>query len=155
MLRSKGSSDAAPELHSAGKLIYQISREMRFIIAYRLRRHGLVAIDYDMLSLLQERTPISQEALVEAAIVEKSTVTKSLRRLEQKRIIHRHSDPTDRRKKWVEWGEQAAPVLADVTELRGEIAEALSVGSEEHDAVEVLSCMADSLHKHVTDLRNR
>jgi DNA-binding MarR family transcriptional regulator len=138
---------------ASGKLIYQISREMRYLIGRRLAAHGLFAVEYDILSLLLEGTPAPQEAIVESANVEKSAVAKSLRRLEQANVIQRCSDPEDRRRRWITWDKHADAVLADVSALRSEIADALSHPHDERVATEILEAMAASIHRHVERVR--
>lgn len=141
--------------NNVGKLIYLMSREMRYVISMRLQRQGLMVIDYEILSLLLENAPLSQESLVELAIVEKSTVAKSLRRLEQKDIIRRSVDQHDRRKRWIDWGPQAKDVLAAISTIRNELDSVLYMEEEDDSVLQTLTIMANSLHKHVVELRRQ
>lgn len=143
------------EPNNVGKLIYLMSREMRYVISMRLRRQGLMVIDYEILSLLLENAPLSQEFLVELAIVEKSTVAKSLRRLEQKDIIRRSVDQHDRRKRWIDWGSQSKGVLTTISNIRNELDSVLYIEVEDDSVLQTLSSMANSLHQHVVELRRQ
>jgi len=138
---------------SLGRLIHQLSGEMRYWIGRELQPYGLGKIDFDILSIIEQHSNMTQEMLVDIAGVEKSVVAKSLRRLEEKRIIVRRKDSQDRRRRLIESSEGSVRFFPVLTELRTQITEVLAQDIDRDLAADLLTKMAESLHQHVKGLK--
>jgi len=88
------------EYHLADSLGFTLHRtymRMRAISARRLRPYGLTPDQFAVLAILWDHPGLSQREVAQILIKDAANVTRIIDRLEDKGLLERRQDPTDRR----------------------------------------------------------
>lgn len=92
-----------PEMRSyVGYCLFKMGLRYRSLMDSRLERHGLVAPQCGILSLLDRVGPMTQVELGGYILIDKATMVRMLDGLEEKKLLVRVTDPKDRRAKKLE-----------------------------------------------------
>lgn len=99
-------------------LLHDVARLMRTLADRRARAHGMTRAQWMILLRLRRCGGMTQRELAEILEVEPITVGRLIDRLTARNLVERRADPADRRVWRLYLTPKAAPVLAEINELR-------------------------------------
>ena len=102
---------------SLGFLLGDVSRLLRKRFDMRARELGLTRAQWRVLARLRRREGINQRDLAEILEIENITLTRHIDRLEDKGLVERRRDPSDRRAWNLYLNAKVQPVLDRMREL--------------------------------------
>lgn len=102
-------------------LLYDVARRMRTRADQRARKRGMTRAQWVILSWLERQPDLSQNELAALVEVEPITVGRLIDRLEARGLVERRSDPKDRRVWRLRLKPEAAAVLREIEDYRGEL----------------------------------
>ena len=82
---------------SLGFALHRTYMRMKVLSARRLRPHGLTPDQFAVLAILWDNPGLSQGEIARLLIKDAPNVTRIVDRLENKQLVERHGDPSDRR----------------------------------------------------------
>jgi DNA-binding MarR family transcriptional regulator len=94
--RSQGQSDQGT-MESHGHYISAIYRHMQILISTELAPYRIGSGQYIFLIAIAFRQPITQKALSEQLLIDKTTTAKAIAKLEAEGYVRREADPADNR----------------------------------------------------------
>lgn len=106
-----------------GFLLSDVSRLLRRRFDERARQSGASVAQWRVLKILDRQPGLNQGQLAEMLEVEPITCCRMIDRLEESGLVERRRDPADRRAWRIHLTGKAAPVLADLHILAGEMIE--------------------------------
>ncbi len=124
-------------------LLYDAARHMRTYADQMARAHGMTRAQWVILARLERQPDLSQNELAAAAEVTPMTIARLIDRLEALGLVKRCVDPKDRRIWRLRLTSQAAPLLAEIRELRAKLHEVMTNGID----AAVLETMAVGLRQ--------
>jgi MarR family transcriptional regulator for hemolysin len=122
-------------------LLNDVARLLRVAIDKRARMHDMTRAQWAMLIWLNRHSGLSQKELAEMLEVEPITVARLVDRLEQRGMVERRPDPTDRRVWRLHLRPEARTILDEINEERSDIARITTAGIDP----ETLATMAAGL----------
>ncbi|NOG71119.1 MarR family winged helix-turn-helix transcriptional regulator [Roseicella sp. DB1501] len=99
-------------------LLHDVARLMRTLADRRARAHGMTRAQWMILVRLRRCGGMTQRELAEILEVEPITVGRLVDRLTARGLVERRADPADRRVWRLHLTPEAAPVLAEIDEMR-------------------------------------
>jgi MarR family transcriptional regulator for hemolysin len=109
-------------------LLHDVARQMRLDADRRARVHGMTRAQWVILVRLDRQPGLSQKELAEILEVEPITVARLIDRLEERSMVERRDDPSDRRIWRLHLRPAARPVLDDMAIERASMLAAVSAG---------------------------
>ncbi|MBS0986248.1 MarR family winged helix-turn-helix transcriptional regulator [Acetobacter thailandicus] len=114
-----------------GRMLNQTARLWRHILNIRLLPYGLTDATWQpLLELKRQNRPMHQKDIAEALFLDKSSVVRTLRNLEQQGLITRVPDKNDRRAHYIvitdEGNKRIEYVLKIASEVENEVIQKLS-----------------------------
>ncbi len=109
-------------------LLYDAARQMRTYADQMARAHGMTRAQWVILARLERQPDLSQNELAAAAEVTPMTIARLIDRLEGLGFVKRCVDPKDRRIWRLRLTPQAAPVLAEINEMRARLHAVMTKG---------------------------
>lgn len=106
-----------------GFLLSDVSRLLRRRFDERARASGASVAQWRVLKILERQPGLNQGQIAELLEVEPITCCRMIDRMEEAGLVERRRDPADRRAWRIHLTESAAPVLADLHILAGEMIE--------------------------------
>lgn len=139
--------------------VVSITSRGRFIFLNdRLRPLGLSAGQIPVLMLLYHEQNITQETLVRHYQIDKGTIARAVKKLEDAGFIRRITDPDNRRAVRLfltEKGERIAPVLRQINrEWEEQVCSGLSKMERETLTI-LMRTVAQNSHKHIENMGER
>jgi DNA-binding MarR family transcriptional regulator len=95
-------------------MLHDVARQLRLESDRRARAHDMTRAQWVILVCLERQPGLSQKALAEILEVEPITVARLIDRLEDRGMVERRGDPTDRRVWRLHLLPPAIPVLRDI-----------------------------------------
>ncbi len=117
------------------------ARLVRTLADRRAREHGMTRAQWMILFRLRRLPGTSQRELAELLEVEPITVGRLVDRLEARGFVERRADPADRRVWRLHLTPAAAPVLAELDEVRAGFDAAATRGLEPADRAAVVAAL--------------
>ncbi|MBP1975229.1 MarR family winged helix-turn-helix transcriptional regulator [Cohnella thailandensis] len=111
---SSSSDKGATESH--GQYISAIYRHMQVLISAELAPYRIGAGQYIFLMAISFRQPVTQKALSETLLIDKTTTAKAIAKLEEEGYVRREADPADNRYQLLYLTEAGREVVPKVQE---------------------------------------
>jgi DNA-binding MarR family transcriptional regulator len=124
-------------------LLYDAARHMRTYADQMARAHGMTRAQWVILARLERQPDLSQNELAAAAEVTPMTIARLIDRLEALGLVKRCVDPKDRRIWRLRLTPQAAPLLAEINDMRAKLHAVMTKGIDQA----VLEAMAVGLRQ--------
>ncbi len=102
-------------------LLYDVARHMRTYADQMARAHGMTRAQWVILARLERQPDLSQNELAALAEVTPMTIARLIDRLEALGLVKRCVDPKDRRIWRLRLTSQAAPLLAEIKQMRAKL----------------------------------
>ena len=102
-------------------LLYDVARHMRTYADQMARAHGMTRAQWVILARLERQPDLSQNELAALAEVTPMTIARLIDRLEALGLVKRCVDPKDRRIWRLRLTQQAAPLLAEINQMRAKL----------------------------------
>ena len=102
-------------------LLYDVARHMRTYADQMARAHGMTRAQWVILARLERQPDLSQNELAAVAEVTPMTIARLIDRLEALGLVKRCVDPKDRRIWRLRLTPQAAPLLAEIKQMRAKL----------------------------------
>ncbi|CAH2602997.1 MarR family transcriptional regulator [Rhodovastum atsumiense] len=122
-------------------LLHDLARHLRLDTERRASRHGLTRAQWAILFWLDRQQGLSQKELAELLEVEPISVARLVDRLEERGLLERRPDPSDRRIWRLHLLAPAHPLIAAMLAERAAMFEHLTEGFDP----EALATMAETL----------
>lgn len=122
---------------SHGQYISAIYRHMQMVISAELAPYRIGSGQYIFLMAIAYGQPITQKALSERLLIDKTTTAKAIAKLEAEGYVRREADPTDNRYQLLYLTEEGHEVAPKVQEALNRVKEKTRKGisDEEYDAL--------------------
>lgn len=134
-----------------GRMMALIARRWRQILDAQLRPYDLTDATWQpLLELQRHGRPMHPKEIAEALLLDKSSMVRILRTLEEKGFVTRELDETDRRAYYVRITETGELRLAEVVRLSADIEVAVTDGlssEDRHIARRVLEHIQSSINR--------
>ena len=140
---------------SVGRYVGMISRFGRRYFAAIMEPLDLPELAFPLLMRLTHRDAMSQDELADSHLVDKSTVVRTLARMEEAGLVRREVDEEDRRVKRVHATERAMALTGQIRKALRAWNQMLLDGFEQDERDEVLQYlqrMAENAREHWDDL---
>ncbi|MGN7457334.1 MarR family winged helix-turn-helix transcriptional regulator [Paenibacillus pasadenensis] len=124
-LKSKDSSE------SHGPYISAIYRHMQVLISAELAPHRIGSGQYMFLMAIAQQEPLTQKALSEKLLVDKTTTAKAIAKLEAEGYVRREADPADQRFQLLYLTEAGREVVPQVQEALNRVRTKTAAGIDE------------------------
>jgi DNA-binding MarR family transcriptional regulator len=109
-------------------LLYDVARHMRTYADQMARAHGMTRAQWVILARLERQPDLSQNELAALAEVTPMTIARLIDRLEALGLVKRCIDPKDRRIWRLRLTPQAAPLLAEIKQMRTKLHTVMTKG---------------------------
>jgi DNA-binding MarR family transcriptional regulator len=109
-------------------LLYDAARHMRTYADQMARAHGMTRAQWVILARLERQPDLSQNELAAAAEVTPMTIARLIDRQEALGLVQRCMDPRDRRIWRLRLTPQAAPLLAEIRQMREKLHAVMTKG---------------------------
>ena len=109
-------------------LLYDVARHMRTYADQMARAHGMTRAQWVILARLERQPDLSQNELAALAEVTPMTIARLIDRLEALGLVKRCIDPKDRRIWRLRLTPQAAPLLAEIKQMRAKLHAVMTKG---------------------------
>ena len=133
-------------------LVSDVARIVRTLADARARDHGMTRAQWMILVRLDRQAGMSQNELASLIEVEPITVGRLVDRLEQRGMVERCPDPTDRRIWRLHLTPAAQPMLKKIARARAQLNEILTAGLPQKDLQTVVDCLLQ-MKANLTDSR--
>lgn len=140
---------------SVGRYVGMIHRFARRYFVALMEPLDLPEVAFPLLMRLTHHDALSQDELADSHLVDKSTVARTLARMEEAGLVTREVDEQDRRIKRVQATERALALTDQIHEALRAWNERLLDGFEPHEREQILGYlqrMADNARTHWDDL---
>lgn len=136
--RWHSNSSSAAESH--GQYISAIYRHMQVVISAELAPYRIGSGQYIFLMAIASGQPITQKALSEKLLIDKTTTAKAIAKLESEGYVRREVDPADNRYQLIYLTEAGQVVVPKVQEALNRVKSKTRKGisDEEYDVLLVL-----------------
>lgn len=124
-----------------GFLLSDVSRLMRRRFDERARASGASVAQWRTLKILERQPGLNQGQIAELLEVEPITSCRMIDRLEDSGLVERRRDPADRRAWRIHLTDKAAPVLAELHILAGEMIEDVLQGLNPRQREELIGSL--------------
>ena len=105
---------------SFGFLVHDVARQLTSVLDKRLRRYGMTRSHWRAVLYIWRTPGISQTELSEILDLSRMGVTGLIDRMENKGLVCRQDDPSDRRVKRIYLTESTAELIPKITAIGGE-----------------------------------
>ena len=139
---------------SYGKYISGINRYLQILISSELAPYRIGSGQYLIFVAIAHKEPITQKALSEELLLDKTTITKAIAKLEAEGYVRRESDPTDNRYHLLYLTEAGGDVIPKVKEALNRISNQSLVGINEDEYALMLSLLKKVLGNMSELVRN-
>lgn len=133
--REKPPGKGSAESH--GQYISAIYRHMQILISAELAPYRIGSGQYIFLMAIAFREPITQKALSESLLIDKTTTAKAIAKLEAEGYVRRKTDPADNRYQLLYLTEEGREVVPKVQQaldrVKGKTRQGIS--DEEYDVL--------------------
>jgi len=109
-------------------LLYDVARHMRTYADQMARAHGMTRAQWVILARLERQPDLSQNELAALAEVTPMTIARLIDRLEALGLVKRCIDPKDRRIWRLRLTPPAAPLLAEIKQMRTKLHTVMTKG---------------------------
>jgi MarR family transcriptional regulator for hemolysin len=109
-------------------LLYDVARHMRTYADQMARAHGMTRAQWVILARLERQPDLSQNELAALAEVTPMTIARLIDRLEALGLVKRCVDPKDRRIWRLRLTPAAAPLLAEIKQMRAKLHAVMTKG---------------------------
>jgi DNA-binding MarR family transcriptional regulator len=116
-----GKQAGKDETESHGHYISAIYRHMQILISAELAPYRIGSGQYIFLMAIAFREPITQKALSERLLIDKTTTAKAIAKLEAEGYVRREADPADNRYQLLILTEAGREVVPKVQEALGRV----------------------------------
>ncbi|WP_233531729.1 MarR family winged helix-turn-helix transcriptional regulator [Paenibacillus alkalitolerans] len=122
-------------VESPGKYISAIYRHMQILITSRLEQYRIGSGQYIFLMTVANKEGISQKALSEELLIDKTTTAKAISKLESEGYVRRETDPADNRYNLLYLTESGRSVMPKVQEVLHDVNGKIrsGMGGEEYE----------------------
>ena len=121
--------------------LHDVAHLLRIMVDKRARMHDMTRAQWLILLRLHRQPGMSQKELAELLEVEPITVARLVDRLEQRRMVERRADPSDRRIWRLHLLPDAEPLIGEIEAERNEIAAMIRHGIAPEDMTVVLEAL--------------
>lgn len=145
------------EMNTVGRYISHISKDIHACHRHQLRDFDMGWGQFKILLLLMHEEGLKQEDISARLEIDKTTVTRTLNKLEASGFIRRVADPGDRRIHRIYMTEKSLEQKAYLTRLREEINTYLLEGftaSETEQLMAYLIRLKQNSHRLVEDMKH-
>ena len=118
---------------SAGKYISAIYRHMQIIISARLEPYRIGSGQYIFLITISQSEGISQKALSEELLIDKTTTAKAVAKLEAEGYIRRETDPADNRYNKLYLTQSGQAVVPKIRDVLQQVREQSRIGIDDQE----------------------
>ena len=115
--QAKGRSSGLPLNALVPYQINRLSFRMNQRLGKALLKHGMTIATWRIMSALDEHDPATVTQLAKAAMIEQSTLSRALQRLEAKGYVSREFDPNQRHVRRISLTSNGREALEEVREL--------------------------------------
>ncbi|SFB50329.1 DNA-binding transcriptional regulator, MarR family [Cohnella sp. OV330] len=126
---------------SYGKYISAIYRYLQILISSELAPFRIGSGQYLILMAIANKEPITQKALSEELLLDKTTITKAIAKLEAEGYVRREPDPADNRYHLLYLTEAGGDVVPKVKEALNRVSNQSLVGINEDEYALMLSLL--------------
>ena len=109
-------------------LVKQLELAIRSIMDERLRPHGVTTLQYTALSVLAQRDDLSSAQLARRSFVRPQTMHQMIQALDERGLVERRADPSNRRVLLVGLSDRGRAVLGECEPLVTEIEDRMLAG---------------------------
>ncbi|MBO8164724.1 MAG: MarR family transcriptional regulator [Brevibacillus sp.] len=142
---------ACVRTESAGKYISAIYRHLQILVTACLEPYRIGSGQYIFLMTIAAKEGISQKALSEELLIDKTTTAKAIKKLEAEGYVRREPDPSDNRCNMLYLTDSGRAVVPKVREVLHEIVEKSRRGMDEEEYLLMLQLLKKML-KNVSEL---
>ncbi|MGO4549143.1 MarR family winged helix-turn-helix transcriptional regulator [Paenibacillus sp. 2TAB23] len=138
------------ETESHGQYISAIYRHMQVLISAELAPYRIGSGQYIFLMAIASHQPITQKALSEKLLIDKTTTAKAIAKLEAEGYVRREADTTDKRYQQLYLTESGQDVVPKVQEAldRVKTRTRMGIADEEYDRlINLLSIVLHNLSR--------
>ncbi|MGQ7871627.1 MarR family winged helix-turn-helix transcriptional regulator [Bacillus sp. 1A] len=121
------------DMITPGRYISAIYRHLQILTTARLQPYRIGSGQYIFLMVLAEKEGISQKALSEELLIDKTTTAKAIRKLEAEGYVQREIDPTDNRYNLLYLTELGRTVMPKVRAVLDDIGKNSRVGMDDEE----------------------
>ncbi|MEX2104436.1 MAG: MarR family transcriptional regulator [Bacilli bacterium] len=140
---------------SYGKYISAIYRHLQILIAAELAPYRIGSGQYIFLVTIAGKERITQKALSEELLIDKTTTTKAIAKLEAEGYVRRESDPEDNRYHLLYLTEEGRAVIPKVKEALDHITSKSLIGISDDDYAFMLGLLKKVIRNLSEQVRNR
>ncbi|MBV9569636.1 MAG: MarR family transcriptional regulator [Alphaproteobacteria bacterium] len=112
-------------------VLHDVARLLRTRFDQRARARGMTRAQWVILARLSRQPGISQNDLAGICEVEPITIGRLVDRLENRGLVERRADPTDRRINRLHLLPAAQPILEEISSYRDTLSESIQEGLDE------------------------
>lgn len=138
-----------------GMYISAIYRHMQILISAQLQPYRIGSGQYIFLLTIARKEGISQKALSEKLLIDKTTTAKAIKKLEAEGYVRRETDPTDKRYSLLYLTESGRSVLPKVQEALHGISRKSRTGMDDEEYELLLSLLKKMLNNVNEQVRQR
>lgn len=102
-------------------VLHEVANRLKVLIDQKVQPYQLTRIKWLTLSILEKRNGITQSELANELGVDSSAIARLVRRMEDRKLIYRQGDESDRRIVRVFIKDEARPVLQDLKSISDEV----------------------------------
>ncbi|MGC5770753.1 MarR family winged helix-turn-helix transcriptional regulator [Paenibacillus pabuli] len=139
---------------SYGKYISAIYRYQQILISSELAPYRIGSGQYLILMAIAHKESITQKALSEELLLDKTTITKAIAKLEAEGYVRREPDPADNRYHLLYLTEEGGDVIPKVKEALNRVSNQSLVGINEDEYALMLSLLKKVLGNMSELVRN-
>lgn len=121
--------------HSAGRYINHISKDIHFYYKHHLKEFDMGWGQFKIILLLMDQGGLKQEAISCKLEIDKTTVARTLKKMEISGLIIRKADPSDKRVHRVYLTPKAEKLEDFLTQHRQNINQKLLIGFSENEYI--------------------
>ncbi|WP_372631612.1 MarR family winged helix-turn-helix transcriptional regulator [Cohnella sp.] len=119
--RQKPAATGTDATESHGPYISAIYRHMQVLISGELAPYRIGSGQYIFLMAIASKEPLTQKALSERLLIDKTTTAKAIAKLEAEGYVRREADPADNRYQLLYLTEAGREVVPKVQEALGRV----------------------------------
>lgn len=140
---------------SYGKYISAIYRNMQILIAAELAPFRIGSGQYIFLMAIAGKERITQKALSEELLIDKTTTAKAIAKLEAEGYVRREPDPADNRYHLLYLTEAGITIVPKVQEALDHVRQITSIGISSEEYALMLDLLKKVLQNVSEQVRNR
>ncbi|MBP1082396.1 MULTISPECIES: MarR family winged helix-turn-helix transcriptional regulator [Bacillus] len=138
-----------------GMYISAIYRHMQILISAQLQPYRIGSGQYIFLLTIARKEGISQKALSEKLLIDKTTTAKAIKKLEAEGYVKRETDPADKRYSLLYLTESGRAVLPKVQATLHDISRKSRTGMDDEEYKLMLSLLKKMLNNVSEQVRQR